>query len=153
MTHPKSITSGIQKYMEFHDYDPKDVGMFPKSFRLPRTVEKAGQALWVCYRSSKWDDGTHDYIHEHSKGAMCYWPDGTLNTPKRIIHCQTLVDLGRCLGFGYNDGSKQDIDLSSKHQLYCTPDGRALIIVENKLRVLALIWGGKLRVEDRGIID
>ena len=153
MVHPRDTLHGINKYTEFHDYDPKDVGRFPAAFKLPRTVEKIGPALWVCYRSSKWDEGSHDYIHEHSKGTMCYLPGRGTPVPKRITQCHTLVDLGRCLGFGYRDELEEDIDLSAKHRLFCTPDGRALVIVKDKRHVIAMIWGGQLRVEDRGIVD
>jgi hypothetical protein len=31
-------------------------------------------------------------------------------------------------------------------------DGKALVVVQGKRKVLALIWGGKLDVEPRGIV-
>ncbi len=40
-----------------------------------------------------------------------------------------------------------------KPELYGTPSKRGLILVQDKKRALVVIYGGKMRIEDRGIVD
>jgi hypothetical protein len=152
-------------YRDFHKYDPKSIGQFPASFSIPKTATCVGPAIHVLYRSSKFDPITYakpassiDYIHEHKKGVKVYiigsdeGPERKV--PQRIHAVDGLVSLGKCLGFAYVDqeGDQVDAECTGKVELYSVPSGTALLVIENKRKVLALIWGGKLRVEPRGIV-
>jgi len=126
-----------------------------------------GPALYVLYRSSKLDPFTYavpdkptDYIHEHKNGVKVYVvndSDGPeRKVPQKIQNIQKMAFLGKCLGFGYvdEDGDEVEATASGKVELCAVPyrKGHALIVLENRRKVLALIWGGKLRVEPRGIV-
>jgi hypothetical protein len=123
-----------------------------------------GPALYVLYRSAKLDPLTYakpkkpiDYIHKHKAGVKVYRVD-TDDGPERVvpqyIHSPTaLVLLGKCLGFGYTDYDGDDVDAECKGpELFSIPSGKALLVIEKRRKVVALIWGGKLRVEPRGIV-
>ena len=155
----------IDKYREFHRYDPKDVGLMP-SLRVPTRLHKAGNASWVIYRSRKTDPETLqkprapiDYIHEHDAGVHLYVPEGQLDTDvpgKFRDPDMAYVKLGELLGFAYVDPaiSKDVIEAEGTKplpELYCTPDGHALLVIQSKRTVLAMMWGGALGVFARGI--
>ena len=154
----------VQLYTDFHRYNPKEVGKFPASFFIPEQATLAGPALFVLYRSGKCDPVTHEkpkkpinYIHEHDKGVKVYIVDGEgpeRVVPKYIHSVGELVLLGECVGFGYTDECGDDVEAecSVDIELYAIPSGKGLIVVEKKRKVRALIWGGKLRVEPRGIV-
>jgi hypothetical protein len=67
-----------------------------------------------------------------------------------------LTLLGQCLGFAYYDPeSDQEIEAKVTQpfpELYSIPSGKALLVIQSKRTVLALIWGGRLGVEARGIV-
>jgi hypothetical protein len=160
-----------QLYEGFHKYGPKSRTRAPSSFRIPRSVRPMGKALYVLYSSPKFnpltyeDEGNNKYIHEHdSSGVQVYLCDGrtTKSVPSAVARAQELVCLGKCLGLAYEDSSgdenKATFD-SRKVEWYAAPNptrtcpkGHALLVIEQKKRVLAMVWGGKLRVEPRGIV-
>lgn len=161
------MKSAVDKYIEFHALEPREVGQFPASFKIPAEVQLAGDAVHVLYRSGKVDPATDrkpkrplDYIHDHKKGVKVYRADAHYSqrqkrTPKWIRETKALVLLGQCLGFAYRDGDGYEVDgkASSPYpELYTTPNGRCLVVVQDKRRVVALIWGGTLGVERRGIV-
>jgi hypothetical protein len=65
-----------------------------------------------------------------------------------------LVRLGQCLGFEYESpsGAIEAVTEPPLPELYTITTGRALLVIQGKRRICALIWGGKLRVESRGIV-
>lgn len=152
-------------YEGFHRFAPRKVGEFHPSFKLPSRVNKQGPAVDVLYRSNKVDPETLkkprrsiDYIHEHdSRGVHTYLPRGpgeVVEVPAWIRNASALAKLGDCLGFKFKrDG--QVIEAKGKKplpELYCTSNGKCLIVVQDKRDVIALVWGGKLDVEPRGIV-
>lgn len=161
-----SLKKALKQYEDFHKYDAKNVGEFPSSFSIPESALLAGRAEHVLYRSSKYDPVTYekpkkpiDYIHEHKDGVKVYRCDRGFNGPERtvpkyICEAEVLVKLGKCLGFAYEDenGDIVEAECTGNIDLYAIPSGKALLVIENKKKVLALIWGGKLRVEPRGIV-
>lgn len=159
-----SRARAISLYEDFHKYRPKEVGRFPNSFKIPRFAEFVGPALYVLYRSEKYDPITYqppdapiDYIHEHKAGVKVYWCEqhGSSKVPSFICKADNLVSLGGCLGFGYIDENNDEIEATcdpDEVELYSAPSGKGLLVVENKREVVAMIWGGKLRVEPRGIV-
>jgi hypothetical protein len=119
----------------------------------------------VLYRSDKLDPETGrqprkpiDYIHEHDGGVHVYRTDGRADTevPRFISGAKELVLLGQCLGFAYEDvdgGEEVEAQVRTPYpDLYTIPSGRALLVIQGRRSVLAIIWGGRLGVEARGIV-
>lgn len=154
-------------YEDFHKFEPKEIGEFNPSFEIPREAIYVGDGIDVMYRSDKLEPWTHidegiiDYIHKHKKGVKVYRTDRNAvgpvrKVPKRIWDVGELVCLGKSLGFTYQDHEGAEIQADVRPplpELYATPDGKALLIIERKRKVVALIWGGKLDVEPRGIVN
>jgi hypothetical protein len=157
----------LDMYESFNGHEPLDVGEFKPSFFIPGVAVLAGPAVNVMYRSDKNDPSTGapvrraiDYIHEHDDGVNVYRCDSSFRGPGRsvpayIANAKELVLLGDCLGFAYLDDTDTEIQADATGalpELYTIPSGRALLVVQGKSRVLALIWGGDLGVEARGIV-
>lgn len=160
-----SAPAAEKLYREFHQNEPRRVGSFGPSFRIPARARAAGDALEVLYRSDKRDPATGrqprkpvDYIHEHDPGVRVYRTDGMPDTdvPEYIAKATELVLLGECLGFAYHDEeSDQEVEAQVRTpypELYAVPSGKGLLVVQSKRSVLAVIWGGRLGVEARGIV-
>jgi len=150
--------AAVDKYKEFHRYDPRrleDIG----ELKMPRRVRKLGAAKHVMYRSAKVDPETLkkprravDYIHEFGAGVECCSTDGAADTdvPKKFYEATALVSLGKCLGFELRDGTEAE-GTDPLPDLACTPDGHCLFVIQGKRKVLVMMWGGSLGVFARGI--
>lgn len=157
----------VAKYKEFHRYDPKTVGEFPASFRIPERMHLAGPAVNVRYRSAKVDPETLrrprrpvDYIHDHDAGVMCYVTcqerigGVAVDVPRTFVEVDALTRLGYCLGFCFEspDGERCEAEGTAPlPDLYATPDGKCLLVIQGRKTVLAMMWGGALGVHGRGI--
>jgi len=152
----------VDKYREFNSFDPKRTIYVPE-FEMPTRARLLGDATFMNYRSMKVipDNGVKPrswtyYTHDHDPGTYIYALDGELDTevPSFIIRTDALALLGQCVKFGWknNDGKGEGNAVAPYPELYATPCGRALLVVQNKRKVLALTWGGNLAVEDRGIV-
>lgn len=164
---PEAAQAAVDKYVEFHRYEPKKVGSFPAAFRIPEQMHLAGRAKWVTYSSAKVDPETLkkprnaiNYIHEHDAGVKTYLPSSTdadgdaVDVPDRFIDVPALTRLGVCLGFCFEDvnGGKCEAESTSPMpDLYTTPDGKCLLVIQSRSKVLAMMWGGGLGVFARGI--
>lgn len=164
---PASRTA-LRMYEGFHQHEPKKLVEFHKSFTIPQDVVCIGTAKNVLYRSDKLnpetgeDEGWIDYIHDHGSGVLVYVPqeaaenDGDLvRVPSWIRGVDELVWLGDCLGFEYKDQTGKGREATGTKplpELYTIPSGRALLVIQGKRELLALIWGGRLGVEPRGIV-
>jgi hypothetical protein len=159
--------AAVDKYVEFHRYEPKEVGAFPKSFEIPERMYRAGKALWVTYRSSKVDPETLrrprkpvDYIHEHDVGVNIYCAhpidsdaDG-VDVPRNFRSTTALVRLGICLGYAHEDADGKEAEARATRpapDLYTTPCGKCLLVIQGRRQVIAMMWGGGLGVFARGI--
>jgi hypothetical protein len=159
----------VEKYVEFHRYEPADIGTFAAAMEIPAEMVCVGPATHVLYRSGKVDPATlrlpkrpRNYIHDHDAGVFCYVPmaqeetDGeTVRVPAWIREVKALTLLGQCLGFRYRDEDGDVVcveGIPPMPELYCTPDGRCLLVIQDKRQVLAAMWGGVLGVEGRGIV-
>lgn len=162
VNHARDEEEAVEKFREFHRLEPHEL-VYDDTFEMPRRVRCMGPAKWVTYRSKKVIPDTMqrprkpvDYIHEIESGVELYVPDGELDTevPEFILEAGSLTLLGQCLGFGFEEDGKKSEAKGERPlpELYCTPDGRALIVVQGKRDILALIWGGELAVEGRGIV-
>lgn len=75
--------------------------------------------------------------------------------PKWIHGTKALTRLGECEGFDYEDFDGQLKKLEGVDPLpewYAIPSGKALLVIQNKRDVLAIVWGGSLDVEWRGVV-
>ncbi|MBT8452986.1 MAG: hypothetical protein KJO40_13540 [Deltaproteobacteria bacterium] len=159
---------GVRKYVEFYQFEPRKVGKFHSSFKIPSSAILVGQATRVLYRSDKLnpttgvDEGVIDYFHDHKDGVKVYRVDRDAEGPERrvptfITGHKGLWRIGYCLGFSYTDHAGKAIKAEASDplpELYALPSGKqALLVVQGKRRVLALIWGGNLRIEARGIVN
>lgn len=157
----------LRMYRGFHQLEPKKIGDFHPDLVIPDECACIGEALHVLYRSDKLnpetgeDEGMIDYIHEHGRGVHVYRCDvgaeGEITTvPAWIRRTTDLVKLGDCNGFAYSsivNGRKCRVQATSPlPELYTTPSGKALLVIQSKRRLLALLWGGRLGVEPRGIV-
>lgn len=161
------MKKAINKYVAFHKHDPRKISEFPPSFSIPDHGVLVGKASYVLYRSDKHDPTTLvkpkrpiNYIHEHDSGVRVVRFDRSARgTEKRIpsfiCNAGQLVLLGQCLGFGYLDEDREEIAAETRTpypELYTIPSGKALLVVQGKRSVQAIIWGGRLGVEARGIV-
>lgn len=161
--------AAVRKYREFNGHEPTHVDM-SDAFRWPVWCYQMGPAIYEVYRSKKMDPETgvfpkkpRDYIHHHDPGVMLHRCDPAAKRlagarPKRIPawlrSTRSLGLIGQCLEWQYEYG---DDDVTAEASapypnLYCTPNGRALVVLSPRDKVLVLMWGGKLRVEARGIV-
>lgn len=154
----------IAKYREFNRFDPKHVGPM-KGLVIPPQMRRAGVAKHVIYRSMKIDPETLvrprrrgvDYIHEHDAGVYCYLPDGDPHARGGLYDVPDValdpdanfVLLGKCLGFKVDDTEAQGTE--PLPELYCTVDGKVLLVIQSKRELVAAMWGGGLGVFARGI--
>lgn len=157
----------IGKYEEFHRDEPKRIGRFPDSFQIPAHAYRAGRARWVTYRSTKVDPatlrkprGTVDYIHEHDSRVYTYLTRSPgayadrVDVPAHVRKSPALVRLGLCLGFCFEPPDDMPVEANGKApfpDLYTTPCGKYLLVVQSRKTVLAMMWGGALGVFARGI--
>ncbi len=165
------MSRAIKKYLDFHQQEPVKIGTFhPDLERRLRDarVTLVGDAVHVLYRSDKLnpttleDEGWIDYIHDHDRGVHVYRADSAAaqlgpqrTLPAYVRDCSELTWLGFCLGFEYKDHDGKNVDAKGKKplpDLFCTSNGKALLVIQGKRSLLACIWGGKLGVEPRGIV-
>lgn len=156
-------------YEGFHRFPPRKVGEFSREFMIPERVYKRGRSVDVMYRSDKVDPETLrkprkpiDYIHEHdSRGVCTYMPRAEdasgpgATPPDWLLEADALVLLGQCLGFTFETTTGKIVKAEGRSplpELYATTNGKALVVVQGKRDVIALIWGGKLGVQPRGIV-
>lgn len=159
------MSRAVRKFADFHARDPRKVTETGAAFKIPSTAILVGHAVNVMYRSDKLNPTTHedegwiDYIHDHEKGVNVYRTDRAANGPERAVpawirDCTELTWLGDCLGFTYKGDEHEEEAKGTKPLpgLYSTPNGKALLVIQGKAKVLAIIWGGRLGVEARGIV-
>ncbi len=166
-------------YERFHRYPPIEIGDFDRDFMIPVRMLRLGPALWTTYRSAKVDPATLkkpkkpvNYIHEHDAGVEAYvtieegaengwsgtdspYDDVTdaVDVPLEFQRAKALVKLGESLGYKFRIGD-DEIEAEAEDplpELYATPDGKCLLVIQDKRDVLAMIWGGALGVFPRGI--
>lgn len=160
----EAATAAKEKFEEFHRKRPTRF-YEGKTSPIPARVRELGTAKFVLYRSSKKDPETGravpkpvNYIHEHDAGVRCYSParggQATIDVPAFLRDAEALVLLGKCLGFGFRDksGDRDAEAIKPLPDLYATPCGKALLVIQDRREVLAMVWGGALGVEARGIV-
>lgn len=152
----------------FHQFDPEDVGSFRKGFKIPKQAWYVGEAKTMYYTSDKLnpisgeDEGWISYYHPHEGNVRLYVseaPDEEIgelrNIPKWIHDTKALTRLGDCEGFDFIDleGNEREAKATKPYpEWYAIPSGKALLVIQSKRDVLAIIWGGDLDVEWRGVV-
>jgi hypothetical protein len=154
-----ALRTAVGVYEGFHAYDSDEVGML--DIDIPASVLYGGPATWVTYASDKWEDRSHDYIHTITSqprvfcGLAGAGAGRRRKVPNKIRKTTVLAQLGlRALGFAFigPDGDELEVRCPRGTRWFWSPQGKALLAVEKKKRLLAVIWGGKLDVEPRGIV-
>lgn len=164
---PETDTKEAERlYRIFHQFEPRKVGAFASGFSIPRRATHVGEAKTMYYTSDKLnpttgeDEGAQRYYHPHEgdvymlvtdKGAQGH----VVEVPRWIHGVGSLVLLGQCDGFEYEDfdGDLQEAQATGrKPEWYCIPSGKALLVVQDKKKVLAIVYGGSLDVEWRGVV-
>lgn len=159
---PPDFKTGLRKHYQFHGKDPNDVGVFSASFQIPTRIGLVGKALFSAYRCSK-KHGTDapgrviSYHHDHEGGTRVYKISSRTTqvvVPAYIRNAETLVRLGTCVGVAYADPEGNEyVGLDDKRSdLFCTPNGHALLVVTDRRKLEVMIWGGRLRVLEKGIV-
>lgn len=165
------MSRAVRKYVDFHQQEPVKIGRFHPDLER---VLRVGTATWVgvaenvFYRSDKLnpttleDEGWIDYIHDHDRDVHTYRLDAAAGElgperkiPAFIRNTHELTWLGFCLGFDYEGHDGKRVGARGKKplpDLFCTPNGKALLVIQSKRTLLALMWGGRLGVEPRGIV-
>lgn len=166
VTNPQAalLEDAKAKFEEFHRKAPTKIGEFFHGLQIPHAVGELGRAIHILYRSLKKDPSTGrqpkkpvDYIHEHYAGVKMFQVDNDdlaqVEVPAFIREADALVLLGQCMGFRFEcDGEPHDAEGTQPlPELYCTPCGKALLIIQDKRELLAMSWGGGLGVWARGI--
>lgn len=155
--------AAVKMYKTFWRMEPKKLGEFHASFKIPSKVKEMGAGHSIMYRSLKTDPETLekpkkpvDYIHHFDAGVFMYGPSssGDVSVPSWITDVTSLTLLGSCLGWEIKVGNKirEAEGIAPLPELYTIPNGRALLVIQDKREVLAVFWGGDLGVEGRGIV-
>jgi hypothetical protein len=153
-------------FVEFHQFEPEKIGSFHRSFKIPKHAYHVGEAKKMFYASDKLnpetseDEGWIHYVHDHEGGVGFYLPGRNsggdyVDVPDWVCDIDTLVRIGDCEGYEFEDLDGDTIEAKGTKPLpewYAIPSGRALFVVQSKRRVLALLWGGDLDVEWRGVV-
>jgi hypothetical protein len=160
-------------YKEFHAFEPVKIAAFHEKFRIPSRAFYVGEALEMFYTSDKLDpdtgndDGFVSYVHEHEGGVGMYVTSpGSLrgrvkDVPSWISGAKSLVRLGDCEGYTFRTGYAGRYGKGKKvvaeateplPEWYAIPAGDALLVIQSKRTIIALLWGGNLRVEWAGVV-
>jgi hypothetical protein len=155
----------VELYADFHQREPQRFGSFGR-MKIPSRMVCVGDAVTMYYTSDKLnpatgaDEGMQAYYHEHKPNVKVYiagsgQPGMQTRVPRRILDSTHLVFLGRCDGFDYvrPDGEMVEARPTRPYpEWFSTPDGRGLLVIDSKRKVLAGLWGGSLHIEPRGIV-
>lgn len=154
----------VDKYREFNSFDPKEL-VYVDGSPIPKRLRKLGVSEQITYDSMKVipDNGVRPrkkqgYFHDHeTPKPNTYEPDpnGDVETPDFIAECDALALIGDFINFKFTDADGNLVTGKASRpapQIYCTPNGRALLVIQSKKTVLAIIYGGDLTVESRGIV-
>jgi len=151
----------VEQYQSFHQLAPREIGTLP-GFCIPSECVIVGEATEILYRSDKWENESHDYVHDHKPGVkVARFDTGsrqTVSVPHFISECTTIYKLGECLGLSFSNFDGEPLEARVKRpypELYAVPSGKALLIIDtsgHRAKLCIALWGGKLDVRDVGIV-
>jgi hypothetical protein len=78
----------------------------------------------------------------------------TVKVPLAIRNATTLTQIGlRALGFAFEyDGDEHEAKVPAGTEWFWSQTARALYLIQKKRQLIAVVWGGNLNVEPRGIV-
>jgi hypothetical protein len=168
---PDDVEDAIAMWETFHQRDWNKVGEFYPRMKLPERLVVLGKAEHVMYRSNKREPESGripkrplDYIHEHDENVRIAVPFSSklkladqrkaVALPRVLSSATTFARLGFCLGFAYSHRGEV-LEVEARRplpELYAIASGKALLVIQDKCKIEAIIWGGRLDVESRGIV-
>lgn len=164
MKPPRDLEEALDGYSRFTEFDPQEVGLL-EGLQIPEEMVCLGDAVHILYKSDKWEEKFHEYIHEHEAGVKVYVPMGAgldleeeeaEETPDWLQEVTSVYMLGLCIGFRYErDGKELDAEVKPHPELYAIPSGKALLLIDvqgSRAKVVAALWGGSLDVRPEGIV-
>ena len=147
----------------FHQFSHRELVASPAV--IPKQAHCVGIAQTMYYTSDKLnplsgeDEGHQSYYHDHGKKVTLCLTDadeGYLRKiPKWIHESKSLVLLGECDGFDYENLDGELIEARMNDQYtdwYAVPSGKALLAIYKEREILAILWGGDLHIEWRGVV-
>src|SRR5579871_1201617 len=151
-----SVHTALDLYRTFQAKEPDFVTALDEAVTFPPAFGAIGKAQIIWYGSSKWRGDGAETWYEHTYTSpvdFCEpWRDGlrAIESPERP---DALVLLGRCIAVQVEcDGGEVRFPRLPKGTLLtATPDGRALVLVDEQRGVLGALLGGSQRITDRGI--
>ena len=146
----RHLKKALELYKTFYQFEPSSV--VESSLTMPKSVSRVGRMVSIMYASNKWERKTNYYKHDHESPVYLYEPGAGTKVPKFIASVDAMPTLGKCMGLVYHDGDEEQTIAFTGCDLYAIPSGKALVVVKSSRSVVALIWGGKLGVEGRGIV-
>lgn len=151
------VEAATKRYETFHDKEPRRIVRITHA--IPSSVDLIGDCLSVMYKTDKWyEDGDDvEYKHVHDQGVKVFEPRGVQKWAKPaklpVERPKAVVLLGKHLGFFVkreDDGEIYECN-PRKTYLFCSPSGDMLLVYSPREGFLALMAGGRLRVEKDGI--
>jgi hypothetical protein len=78
----------------------------------------------------------------------------TIKVPAKVRNATTVTQIGlRALGFAFEyDDDEYEAKVPAGTEWFWSQTARALYLIQNKRKLIAVIWGGNLNVEPRGIV-
>lgn len=156
---PPGVSQAAETFEGFNEYEAKGAYRFAKEIVVPDRIPIAGPCKWVTYKSDKWNDGTHDYIHTITsyprvKCGLLGYDYPTKIVPAKVRDVTTVTQIGlRALGFAFErDGEEFEAKLPTGTEWFWSQTGRSLYLIQKKRKLVAVIWGGELNIEPRGIV-
>lgn len=153
------VQTATKRYETFHDKEPRRVVRLDASHKIPSKVDLIGDCQSVMYKTDKWyEDGDDvEYKHVHDQGVKVFEPHGVqkwAETSKLPVERpKAIVLLGKHLGFFVkraDDGEVYECN-PRRTYLFCSPSGDMLLVYSPREGFVALMAGGRLRVEKDGI--
>lgn len=151
--------TATKRYETFHAKEPRRVVRLDSSHSIPSSVDLVGDCMSVMYKTDKWyEDGDDvEYKHVHDQGVKVFEPRGvqSFGTPAKlpVERPKAIVLLGKHLGFFMkrtDDGEVYECN-PRKTYLFCSPSGNMLLVYSPREGFLAVMAGGRLKVEKDGI--
>jgi hypothetical protein len=162
MPSSSQIRRAVKLFEGFHEYEMKDTGRFDPKLTIPRFVFSPGACAEVRYRSNKWGDGSILYYHpidsfpKVTVGLLRQHEGKPRRLPAAVSSMdQALIRIGSCVKDSviFEDGEGDaSVSFPAKSEWFFSPSSRALFVISQRRHLHCVIWGGKLNVENRGIV-
>jgi hypothetical protein len=159
----KDLSEARKSWKTFHQKDNPDKELTLNT-PWPQKWYYAGHCVTMYYASNKWYASKKmiRYYHDHSDTVRCWHPRATIQGAPRMRPLKPPVRrfptsgtvLGYCLGWDLETPKGELLRAVPlpKALLCCFPNRKVLFVVERG-RVVSLVTGPKMTVEDVGIVN